>query len=434
MVARSLSSAALSSATACLMIQSAAAQSQPDPVRGLTVLDSVFMSNDAACSRPWTTTGGALYISGSVQLTVSGCRFVSNHAAGNGGAIDLDGPTDVTITTTTFESNRCGGSADGVAVHWAGGRPAHMPDSYSNEEASASAAFGRPDFVVDPAWSIADSNACSATPQGMATVVGWAAACAGGNLRVCLVDDAAAVGTPCASGCSPTNAIVGGSLTLDCAKSDGERCVVSDRLVIGHHDDDADHNCGAAAVFLRNLRFADLHKSSSSTDINAGGGAIVLHNSDGRARNGGLVTNSLTIISCAFERNSVPYDSVGGGAISARPGTRLTVLDSVFMSNDAARSRPWTTTGGALYISGSVQLTVSGCRFVSNHAAGNGGAIDLDGTSTRDVTITTTTFESNRSDRDGVAVHWTAGRTSQVYSNDEANTAFSGAGDSSSGR
>eukprot|EP01050_Picozoa_sp_SAG11_P004733 SAG11_NODE_309_length_10941_cov_5.580520_7_plen_679_part_00 len=252
----------------------------------------------------------------------------------------------------------------------------------------------------------------------MGAVRSWALGDSDVALNVCLDGDAVSAGsTGCngGNGCSTTLSIPAGELVISCNKPGGaaELCQVQDRLDIA-----GPHNSGAY-VALHRLLFADLHTSGPpTTGSNAGGGAIELH--------GG----ALTIISCAFERNRVPYDSVGGGAISARPGSsHLTIIDSVFTSNDAACSRPWTTTGEALYVTSNGGLTISGCRFVSNHAAGNGGAIDLDvNGGPRDVTITTTTFESNRCDADGAAVH-VVGRNAQSYSNDEATIAFGAAKD-----
>ena len=64
-------------------------------------------------------------------------------------------------------------------------------------------------------------------------------------------DAAAAVGAPCAAaGCSPTLAVGGGELELDCSKGGADeagRCTVHDRLDIS----------GGAAVYLHRLRFAN---------------------------------------------------------------------------------------------------------------------------------------------------------------------------------
>ena len=150
--------------------------------------------------------------------------------------------------------------------------------------------------------------------EDMTAISDWALGDSDVALNVCLDGDAVSAGASgCngGSGCSNTVVIpADNELVASCNKPGvAELCQVRDRLEIGvQNSNRIDH----ASVTLHRLRFADLRTSGPpTTGNNAGGGAIEFH--------GG----SLTIISCAFERNSVPYDSVGGGAISARPGTRF---------------------------------------------------------------------------------------------------------------
>jgi hypothetical protein len=82
------------------------------------------------------------------------------------------------------------------------------------------------------------------------------------------------------------------------------------------------------------------------------------------------------------------YDG-GGGAVFVKDGI-LHVIDATFTNNHSASPGP-DVAGGAINVRGSLDLTVSGSRFISN-AGSNGGAI---GSLFSTLTVVNTTFSGN---------------------------------------
>lgn len=93
--------------------------------------------------------------------------------------------------------------------------------------------------------------------------------------------------------------------------------------------------------------------------------------------------------------------TLGSGAVEITGGGKLYANSSTFTSNQAAY-------GGAIYVANNANnsLTVDGCLFESNHATGNGGAIQVDFNNVEvcAVTIKNSTFRNNSADGEGGAI------------------------------
>ncbi len=96
---------------------------------------------------------------------------------------------------------------------------------------------------------------------------------------------------------------------------------------------------------------------------------------------------SLTLVACTFQSNQA-YD---GGAMVVDSDCALTVTDCAFNANHATSSGGG---GGAAYIDGHSNASMSNCSFASNTAVWGGGALVFDNGSD-DVVLTDCLFEGN---------------------------------------
>ena len=107
---------------------------------------------------------------------------------------------------------------------------------------------------------------------------------------------------------------------------------------------------------------------------------------------GGAIMNSgsLTIDGSVFTGNQQTGLGTGGGAIHSATNSQLTVTNSSFVGNGAARSG-----GGAIFMSGA-SGTISGCTFSANTSAGSGGAAVLSSATGQTIGIQNSTFSGNQ--------------------------------------
>lgn len=105
---------------------------------------------------------------------------------------------------------------------------------------------------------------------------------------------------------------------------------------------------------------------------------------------------ALTVTDSAFSHNSAVQE---GGAIADTSGEPLTLSDDTFSDNTVGPTSP-TDAGGAIFAT--VDVSVDHSSFVTNTAAGPGGAIDAEG----NVTATDDSFTDNGSrSNDGGAIY-----------------------------
>ena len=124
----------------------------------------------------------------------------------------------------------------------------------------------------------------------------------------------------------------------------------------------------------------------------------------GSAQGGGLLmtSGSLTLNSCTFSGN---WASGDGGAVYVSDG-QLQLIGCTFRANSAglqSRLAPSRGTGGAIRSDGKSQLTLARCKFYSNFAGLQGGALDNDrGT----VMLTWCLFVQNKAGNAGGGALW----------------------------
>ncbi len=112
-----------------------------------------------------------------------------------------------------------------------------------------------------------------------------------------------------------------------------------------------------------------------------------------------MIVNGATVhMNYATIKNCTTF---GSGAVEITGGGKLYANSSTFTSNQAAY-------GGAIFVNkdANTSLTVDGCLFESNHATGNGGAIQVDFNNDKvcAVTIKNSTFRNNSADGEGGAI------------------------------
>lgn len=153
-----------------------------------------------------------------------------------------------------------------------------------------------------------------------------------------------------------------------------------------------------ASLTLRNCVFTQNHAGSTSGPTGYGGALAVL--------NGG----SVTVDSCTFDDNSASY---GGGAIFADAGSTITVTQSRFTHNTANGGMGGGGNGGAIELWGTSGGSISGSTFTGNHpgtsssSLTSGGAIRLDSGT---LAIVTTTFSGNSAGAGGAVAVSGAGK------------------------
>ena len=118
---------------------------------------------------------------------------------------------------------------------------------------------------------------------------------------------------------------------------------------------------------------------------------------------------SLSLRNCTFSGN---WASGDGGAIYVDDG-RLELMDCTFRANGAGTSVSQVRgTGGAIRNDATGQLTLSGCKFYSNFAGSQGGALDNNKGST---TLTRCLFLQNHAGNSGGGAVWNSeGRLNAV--------------------
>jgi predicted outer membrane repeat protein len=128
-----------------------------------------------------------------------------------------------------------------------------------------------------------------------------------------------------------------------------------------------------------------------------GGGVITLSGGDAvrviemDTGNFEATSPSLTVQRLTFTRGHGEGElTAGGGGAIYFVGGNVTVIDALFIDNQAVLEGP-DVGGGAIYAVGAGTLTVSGSRFAGNRAA-NGGAIGLLGAA---LELSNSTFEGN---------------------------------------
>ena len=311
---------------------------------------------------------GAVMLYGSIgNVSITGCTFQSNSAAG-GGAVKLYGSTgDVRIIGCTFQNNSAGGYGDGGAVvlHGSTGDVSITDCTFQNNSAS-----GNGGGVYCSALT-GDVSITDCTFQGNSA--NWD----------------------------------GGAVMLD---------VITGDVIITNCTFQSNSDGGGAVVLYESTGDVSIIWCTFQSNSASDGGAVSLDGSTGNVSitgctfqnnsagyYGGAVmldgsTGDVSITGCTFQNNSA---GDGGGAVRLYRSTGdVRVTGCTFQNNQDSDYGD----GGAVILDGSTgNVSITGCTFQNNSAGDGGGAVMLDG-STGDVRVTGCTFQNNSANWDGGAV------------------------------
>lgn len=143
-----------------------------------------------------------------------------------------------------------------------------------------------------------------------------------------------------------------------------------------------------AEVLFNNTSFIENFTTGSGAPF---GGALALQ--DG---------STVTITGCNFRLNTAVEDGgaiyMSGGAAST---TTVTISGTIFEENFNAGGYD----GGALYVQNYTVVEISNCLFLNNTSGDKGAAIWVDGTSTKDLDILSSTFVNNNAGSGEATIH-----------------------------
>ena len=179
--------------------------------------------------------------------------------------------------------------------------------------------------------------------------------------------------------------------------------------------------------------------------VTVSGGSENENDSNGFGGNGGAIQaggsataagNSLNITDVVFSGNYCsPATNAGctGGAINMTGGGDLTVVNSTFSGNEAAKNAG-TGSGGAIYFDndgnpGNVSITNSTfTNNIAHNSGGQGGAVRLAGGTGTSYIINNNTFTGNSATQNGGALYLSAGSLTASFNRIVGNISTSGSG------
>lgn len=313
----------------------------------VTIANSVIKGNAAlAPGLVGYASGGALYADGSAVVDARGVKFTGNVANGTSpsaaGAVCVMHNVTLKLADCLFADNAAVSAATGV-----GGCLAAMNATLvniTNTTFASNAAFG--------VSGVGAGGAIFAANEAVIDVTG------------CRFVGNAVNGTVAGTG--------GAMASFDSAVLHLRRTVIEG----GKVNATSSVTGGGIACFNRsNLLLVDsvvTQNHANSTTAAAGGGGV------------GLFDSSVArIVRCNVTGNWIKGSGqvAGGGLFAQCPGSLIAVEDSLFDSNSAAayERTGGFAGGGGVGVMGKMQVSLMGCTFVNNHAAGisgtEGGAV-----------------------------------------------------------
>ena len=343
-------------------------------------LPSVISGNSASGN------GGAIYAVGNLQWNKAGVTFESNSAEENGGALYVEGT--LTMNGGTFENNSSSGNGGAVYV---GGGAAIQSVTATGNSAMNGGAF----YFASGSVSLAPSSGNSVVLEKNSAMNGGALYIASdvaltvGSGSVAMNNNSAVFNSSSRTGGNGGAIYNAGTLTMDGGGQwilDEETMTyrlnggltASGNLALGNGNDIA-----GDGGFLYNAGTATLSNFTVSGNLANGSGGAIYSAGDALTLNGMLLSGNQAT-------------NGNGGAVAVTAGN-LTVNSSEFSGNTAIDwdpdSKYLVDKGGAIYFSGSGNLTIQGelaipglgtygkfdTRFISNTAT-RGGALYLETT------------------------------------------------------
>jgi parallel beta-helix repeat protein len=278
--------------------------------------------------------GGALGVLGSATVFITGCA-IQNNTAKYAGGIDVEANATVHMLATNLTSNTA--TQSGGAM-WTGGNSSTHAES---------CIFAHNVAAVDGA-AVCMDNASNLRLAGV--VVEGNKAKFGGGLRLI---DSATLHMTASNFTSNTAARSGGAV---CTGGNSSAQAVSCNFA--YNDAQEPGGTGGAVVMwdASSLRFENVVLKGNKADT--GGALSVQENA------------ALHMVATNIADNAAGAD---GGGLCAVDTAFVTVWDTVFLHNRAAR-------GGAMYLSGpAVKTNLLSCTFARNDVSGFGGAALLNG-------------------------------------------------------
>ncbi|MBR5414920.1 MAG: right-handed parallel beta-helix repeat-containing protein [Thermoguttaceae bacterium] len=364
------------------------------PCSSVTITDSTFTNNSTSYD------GGAIFTTAK-STSISGTTFTTNTASRSGGALATANDTNKTETITIdgcgFTGNTAaGGNGGALRIENFGGNALTMTNTtLSNNTASS---FG----------GAAHLNGCTFQIKDQSKFIGNTSGNSGGALYVGYGGSSSIANTEFKENKAVSDTdIAGGAIIFD---ANNGTLTISGSTFKDNYARTTNGNAFGGAI-SRSSGTEDSALIISSTDfsgnyLSATGGAY-----------GGAINTTApttTITGGTFNGNKAPTGN--GGAVCAASGTSVTVSGATFENNEAfnggavyssidstsisgnfSGNKAAGGDGGALFVSSSASKTVtlSNSQFTGNSATGAGGAARLAGCT---YTISGSTFTSNRSE------------------------------------
>ncbi len=343
-------------------------------------LPSVISGNSASGN------GGAIYAVGNLQWNKADVTFENNSAEENGGALYVEGT--LTMNGGTFENNSS--SSNGGAVYVGGGAAIQSVTATGN-----SAMNGGAFYFASGSVSLAPSSGNSVELEenfamfGGALYIASDASLSAGSGSVAMNNNSAVFNSSSRTGGN------GGAIynagTLNIVRNSNNQLMFSGNYAVG--DSSTSDSSFGFGGFLYNTGTVNLaYVAVDGSSATQSGGAIY---SAGTGTSVSLTQTSFSNNKAGYNRATELENGTGnGGAVYVSDGN-LTVNSSYFGNNSAYNrgANYQVGNGGAIYFSGSGNLTIHGelaipglgiygkfdTRFISNEAA-RGGALYVETT------------------------------------------------------
>lgn len=323
----------------------------------LVFTDSNFTSNQNASANG----GGALNVSGGSLSDANGTYTSNSCAAGSGGGAIQWAGADANFTGSTFKTNQSP-SYRGGALYASSGVLRFSGCLFSGNTSGSRGGALRGENVT---LSFTDSNFTSNTSS-----------LNGGALSA---EDSNVTTTRCAFTSNQSNGNGGGACHADKGTwTDGNSSYASNQ---------ATHDGGAFLWEEANGTIADSNFTSNQNTTSNGGGALSVEKA------------SPTLIRCRFTSNETKAIS-SGGAIKL-DNASPSISHCVFTGNVAS-----TNNGGAIGLNSTSSPTLSHNEFHNNSAATYGGALYVNGAA--NLSVTNSLFRGNHATSGGAVSSWTS--------------------------
>ncbi len=359
--------------------------------------------------------GGAVFLSGTAKLNVTGYTFENNSAQNAGGALEVNVGTTVTVTECGFNSNSVTKGGNGGAI-WNGGATVTATDcEFSMNRAAKNGSNGFGGAISNEnAAAVTNLTRCGFT-LNIAEFCGGAVYLANGTVNgINCSFESNSSGNIGGAIYIPTTAGAVPKLSL---KADNDPEYAKCRFFNNSSNNGA-YNGGAIEMTSGSAEI-DGYKFEGNSGFY--GGAICVSNMSDAA------SSPFTIKNCLFTGNTAGNS---GGALCGDNG-KFIIENTAFTKNTAA-AKDASHGGGAVCAQGA-EMQFTNCPFTDNESKGIGGAIRIRSinSSTSKVTLTgdpgnKTKFSGNKSAKEGGAVHAAAGTLTITNYAFENNTSAAG--------